>query len=1096
MKKLCDLFNVKYQDNIGLSGLTDESFCLYLLELLKKEDRSILLLTNTLTEANNLYNILTSISKDTLLFPMDDFITSEAISISPDLMVSRLETLNELIKDNKKIVITHLMGYLRYLPSKTIYKENILELKVNEEIDPKKLVEKLINIGYKREIIVSKTGEIGVRGFVIDIFPVSEINPIRIEFFGDLIESIRIFDEDNQRSIKEIDKITIFPYTEFLIKDYTNLKEEERYQKYLPKYIKEYKNILDYLKNPIIVAKDFTVIKNTYQKMLNEIISYKKSDLSYQGNYMFSFDILDSNKVLHYLSIDNLIPDHEFSKYIDFNIKTVPKFHENIDLINIYLKEAFSLHKQVIICLKEYQIKNFLKYLELNYLITDINNLSDDLINIIQFDLSKGFTYQDKVILTDKDLFNISQTKKKYKTKFKYATKINNINKLEVGDYIVHSINGIGIYNGIKTLVVNSLKKDFLEILYKDEDKLYIPVEKIDLISKYSGKEGVSPKINGLGSLEWKKNKQRIINKVRDIADKLIRLYAERKMKKGFAFSKDTKYHEEFYNEFMYTPTLDQIKSFEEIKKDMEAIQPMDRLLCGDVGFGKTEVAFRAMFKAVYDNKQVLYLCPTTILSNQQYQNAIERFKNFPVKIELLNRFTNPSQAKKIIEDLKNGTVDIVIGTHRLLSDDIKPKDLGLLVIDEEQRFGVVHKEKLKQYKANVDVLTLTATPIPRTLQMSIIGIRSLSVIETPPVNRFPVQTYVVYEQDKIIKDAIEKELLRDGQVFILYNRVETIEEKMLEIQKLVPSARIILAHGRLSKTTLENRMIKFINHEYDILLCTTIIETGIDIPNANTLIVLDANHFGLSQLYQIRGRVGRSDKIAYAYLMYPEHKILNETSVKRLNVLKEFTELGSGYAIANRDLSIRGAGDILGSEQAGFIDTVGIDLYLKILNDEVKKLKGEVIVEDVIKDEKPLINVSTHIDDKYSSDSNLKIEIHKMINTIDSYEKLVSIKNEFEDRFGKVDEEIQIYMYQEWFEKLAKEKGVEDVKTTKDSYELIFSIEASKNINPEELFVKAYKISRNFNFSYHALKIHIKLSLYNLERHPIYYLIDLLKEE
>ena len=564
-------------------------------------------------------------------------------------------------------------------------------------------------------------------------------------------------------------------------------------------------------------------------------------------------------------------------------------------------------------------------------------------------------------------------------------------------------------------------------------------------------------------------------------------------MQQGYSFSKDTKYHEEFYKEFEYTPTIDQLKAFEEIKEDMEKNTPMDRLLCGDVGFGKTEVAFRAMFKAVYDSKQVLYLCPTTILSNQQYQSALLRFKNYPVKIELLNRFTTPKKTKEIIEGLKKGTIDIVIGTHRLLGNDIKPHDLGLLIIDEEQRFGVSHKEKLKEYKANVDVLTLTATPIPRTLQMSIVGIRSLSIITTPPVDRYPIQTYVVYEQSELIKDAINKELLRDGQVFILYNRVETIESKMIEIEKLVPNARIVIAHGRLSKLELEDRMLKFINHEYDILLCTTIIETGIDIPNCNTLIVLDSQLFGLSQLYQIRGRVGRSDQVAYAYLMYPEHKKLSEASIKRLNVLKEFTELGSGYAIANRDLSIRGAGDILGSEQAGFIDAVGIDLYLKILNDETKRLKGETIIEEEIKDEKPLLSVSTHIDDKYTKDADLKIEIHKLINTIDSYEKLLSVKSEFEDRFGPVDEEILIYMYEEWFDKLARNKGIENIKQNKDSIELIYNIDASKAINGEEMFMKTYDITRNFSFSYHNLRVHVSLSLNGLDKHPIYYLIDLL---
>ena len=1095
MNCIYDILNIKYQDNLGLSGLTDESFSLLVASVKEKENRGILIITPTLTDASNLLNILTSIRNDVLFFPMDDFLTSEAISISPDLMVSRLETLNELINDSNKIVITDLNGYLRYLPSKDTYINNIIKLKVGDNYSPEKLVNTLYNLGYKRETIVTKTGEIGVRGFVIDVFLVSMDNPVRIEYFGDEIESIRIFDAENQKSIKEIQEIDLYPYTEFLLDKYDNLKEEERKQKYLPKYLSNISNIEKYLNNPMIFVKDYSLIEKNYQKLLTDINPYKENDLDYKGNYLNNLNILNINKCCNYLSVDNILPNHEFKEIIDFHIKSAPKFHENIDIINSYLKENYSLGKQIIICLKDYQIKNFIKYLDLNYILTNINKLTNELINIINFDLQEGFIYNNTIILTPFDLFNIKLSKKKYKTKFKYAVKIKDLNSLSIGDYVVHSINGIGIYNGIKTLNVGELKKDFLEILYKDDDKLYIPVEKIELISKYSGREGVTPKINGLGSLEWKKNKQRIINKVRDIADKLIKLYAMRSMQKGFAFSKDTKYHDEFYQNFEYQPTKDQLKAFLEIEQDMENIKPMDRLLCGDVGFGKTEVAFRAMFKAVYDGKQVLYLCPTTILSNQQYQSAIERFKDYPVKIELLNRFTTSKKTREIIEGLKNGTIDIVIGTHRLLSNDIKPKDLGLLVIDEEQRFGVAHKEKLKEYKANVDVLTLTATPIPRTLQMSIVGIRSLSVITTPPVNRYPIQTYVVYEQKELIKDAIVKEMLRDGQIFILYNRVETIETKLTEIQKIVPNARIVVAHGRLSKMELENRMIKFINHEYDILLCTTIIETGIDIPNCNTLIVLDADKFGLSQLYQIRGRVGRSDKVAYAYLMYPENKVLSEASIKRLNVLKEFTELGSGYAIASRDLSIRGAGDILGSDQAGFIDTVGIDLYLKILNDETKRLKGEVIKEEEIKDEKPLISVSTHIDDEYTTDSHLKIEIHKVINTIDSYEKLLSVKEEFEDRFGRVSDEILIYMYEEWFDKLAKSKGIEEIKQTKDSIELIYNIDESKKINGEELFMKAYNISRNFTFSYHNLRLHITLSLKNLNKHPIYYLIDLLKD-
>ena len=499
---------------------------------------------------------------------------------------------------------------------------------------------------------------------------------------------------------------------------------------------------------------------------------------------------------------------------------------------------------------------------------------------------------------------------------------------------------------------------------------------------------------------------------------------------------------------------------------------------------------------AVLDSKQVLYLCPTTILSMQQYDNAMERFKNFPVKIEVLNRFTTPKEAKRIINQLKDGSIDILFGTHRLLSNDIKPKDLGLLVVDEEQRFGVTHKEKIKQYKENVDVLTLTATPIPRTLQMSLVGIRNLSLIETPPINRYPVQTYVIEENNQLIKDAVYKEMSRNGQVFILYNSVEKIERKMYELQRLIPEARIVITHGQLTKNEIEERMEAFINHEYDIMLCTTIIETGIDIPNANTLIILDADHFGLSQLYQIRGRVGRSDKIAYAYLMYDKQKQLNETAIKRLNVIKEFTELGSGFAIATRDLSIRGAGDILGSEQAGFIDSIGIDLYLKILDEEVKRLKGEAIEEkEEQKEEKPFIQVSTHIKDEYINDQSLKIEIHRKINEIDSYAKLIEIKTELEDRFGKLDEDMIIYMHEEWFEKLAKKLDIIQVLENRNSVSLVFSQAMSERIDGEQLFLDACNISRMFRFQFKNKNLIVVLDTIKLEKHYLFYLLSLMNK-
>ena len=636
--------------------------------------------------------------------------------------------------------------------------------------------------------------------------------------------------------------------------------------------------------------------------------------------------------------------------------------------------------------------------------------------------------------------------------------------------------------------------QDYIEVLYADNDKLYIPASKIELISKYTGKEGYAPKINSLNSVAWEKTKQRVKEKIRYEASRLLKVQAERSLKKGFSFSKDSEMQTLFENEFIYELTQDQIKAINEIKKDMESDLPMDRILCGDVGYGKTEVAFRAAFKAIYDSKQVLYLCPTTLLSKQQYESALERFKNYPVKIGLLNRFTSKKEEIKILKELEEGNIDFVIGTHRLLSDDIKPKDLGLLIIDEEQRFGVAHKEKLKEFKSNIDILTLTATPIPRTMQMAMVGLRNLSLIETPPKNRHAVLTYVLEENNKIIKDIIYKEMSREGQVFILYNKVETIERKVKELQLLVPDARIIYAHGKLPKNELEDIMNKFINKEYDCLVCTTIIETGIDIPNANSLIIYDASNFGLSQLYQIRGRVGRSERTAYAYLMYNKNKTLTETAIKRLKVIKEFTELGSGFNIAARDLSIRGAGDILGAEQAGFIDAVGIELYMKMLNNEIKILKGEKIEEEKIK-QTPLIEVNNHIDNNYVSEEELKLTIHKMINNITNIDSYNDIKKELEDRFGRLDNNMIIYMNEELFESYLRNLEGKILINNDLFIEIVFSKEISEKIDYEDLIVTSLNISKDIIFSYKDNKLHIKLKKYNKDKSYIITLNNLLEK-
>ena len=1091
-----DFIKLDIKKNMGLYNLTDEFFCVYL-NSIREKNNNILVVVDTIFEANKIYNNLSLFTDNVYLFPMDDFLTSEALAVSPDLMIKRLETINNIINKDNVIVIVNLMGYLRFLPLKERYIDSILDLKVGNIISPKELVNKLISIGYSRDTIVTKTGEFAVRGFVIDIFPLNEENPIRIEFFDDEIESIRYFNVENQKSIGNIDNIKINPIFEFLSSK-SVLEEHFGKQKYLQCYEKVC-NISDYLDNCITVFKDYDQIKTSYVGILNEMLSYKcETDLDFKYNYMFEFDELIVDFPLYYFSLNNYVSNSYVEDVISFNLKPISNFYEDSEKINSFINKCIKEDKTVLICLRKFQIRSILKYLNMKIVETDFTNIKIGCVNIIESELNKGFIYNDLVVLTSFELFNDTSSRKKYVTKFKYSTSIKDINKLSVGDYVVHNTHGIGRYNGIKTLTLNDVTKDYLEVLYQGTDKIYIPVEKIELISKYSGREGIAPKINKLGGADWAKTKNRVKSKVNDIADKLLKLYAERESKKGYAFSKDCDMSKDFENDFKFDLTADQSRAISQIKEDMESIIPMDRLLCGDVGFGKTEVAFVAAFKAILDSKQVLFLCPTTILSNQHYENAKERFKNFPVNIGLLNRFTSPKEVTRVLNGLKDGTIDIVFGTHRLLSDDVILKDLGLLIIDEEQRFGVTHKEKIKEFKTNVDVLTLTATPIPRTLQMSLVGIRSLSLIETPPINRFPVQTYVVEENKQILKDAIYKELSREGQVFILYNRVQSIDEFASRISGIAPDARIAVAHGQMNKTQLENTIIDFVNYEYDILICTTIIETGIDIPNVNTLIVIDADRFGLSQLYQLRGRVGRSNKFAYAYLMYQPFKSLTETAVKRLNVIKEFTELGSGFSIATRDLSIRGAGDILGSEQAGFIDSVGIDLYLRMLNDEINRRNDnnnivEESVEENTNENKAFLNVTTHIDDSYVQEDDLKIEIHKIINSVDSREKFESVKLELEDRFGRISEDVIIYMYEEWFENLAKKLKVSNVHQNKNSIEIVFPGTVVSKFKVDEIFMDAYYVSNMFRFANKGSNLVIILDIIKLDKHPVYYLVELL---
>ncbi|MBR4694092.1 MAG: transcription-repair coupling factor [Bacilli bacterium] len=1068
-----DIFSefFKYENGLTVTGLTKELNIFFVLEMFKKESKNIVILTNTLYEANMYYDGLKTYLDNVYLFPMDDFLTSVAVAISPDLKIKRLETL-ESIKNNKKsIIVTNLMGFLRYLPDKSNKLNLEFVLQKDSGLKRDEILDLLDKYGYVRESIVTTTGEYAVRGYIIDVFSPQEEHPIRIEFFGDDIDSIRYFDESTQLSIKEIDSVTIKPYTEIVSDSNSSL--------------------CDYLDDPYVVMINRDQIDVSYEKLQNDILEYNESQDS-SKKYMYDLEEISYSHVLYL----NSVSDSDYGKKLSFKSQEIENFNSNFELLGKYCEKALIEGKTVIICLsRENELRSLEPFLK-SYHIVHNNKFINREINILYKKINSGFIFQNYVVIAENDIERVKNAVINYKNSYKVGKKLKDFGQLAIGDYVVHSAHGIGIYNGVITLTKNGLKKDYIQINYQGNDKIYIPVEKISTIFKYAGKEGSVPKLDRLNSTSWIKKKRELRSRIKDISGELIKLYAARSSIKGIPFKS---YAEEdvFGSEFIYEETDDQIKAIKDIDNDLSSEVPMDRLLCGDVGFGKTEVAFRAMFKTILNNKQVFYLCPTTILSKQQYENAVERFKNYPIEIALLNRFTSAKETKRILEGLEKGTIDLVFGTHRLLSDDVKFGKLGLLIVDEEQRFGVTHKEKIKEYKNDVNVLTLSATPIPRTLKMALSGLRDLSLIDTPPTNRYPVQTYVIQDNDLIVKDAIYKELSRNGQIFILYNRVAGIESMRDKLHKLVPEARITVAHGQMNKQELENVMESFVNYEYDILLCTTIIETGIDISNANTLIIYDADNFGLSQLYQIRGRVGRSNRIAYAYLMYDKSKMLNEIAMKRLQAIKEFTELGSGYRIAMRDLSIRGAGDLLGSEQAGFVDTVGIELYMQMIDEEMRRMKGEVIEDDDEENvsNKSLVEVETHIDDKYVSDEDIKIEIHKKINEIDSLSKLKEVRKELEDRFGKISKEIEIYMYEEWFEKIASKLKIDTVRQSERELEIELPVEVSQKIHGDTFFMKAYQINPRFRLKYLHNQVIIALTLLNQKEHFLYYVIPLLQE-
>lgn len=1100
-----------------ISGLSGSARTLFLAAVYEETQKPLLVVTHNLLQAQKLYDDFVQLlgEEEVFLYPANELIAAEISIASPELKAQRIEVLNYWSKQQKGIIVAPMSALRKILPPASLWRASQLTLKVGDELLEEQLMG-FVQMGYSRVGMVSSPGEFSVRGGIIDIYPLTEQDPIRIELFDTEVDSIRSFSLEDQRSKDKLAEVTIGPATEYplhpehfqtiiekvetgLAKSLKKLKNDhakvllaqnigyeleqlkmgskpDQLFKYLSFVYNEGNSLVDYFPyNGLIFIDEISRVQE-----MND--SLDKEEAEWYTNLLSEGQIIHDVKISHqlreflqrkkqpviYLSLFlRHVPNTNPENILNISCKQMQNFHGQMNVLKGEL-ERWKKGSYSVIFLgpDEERVKKLKRVLE-DYEIdaTFISEQQQLLIGKNQItagNLHTGFELPSLklAVITEEELFNKKTKRKPRRQKLSNAERIKSYSELKVGDYVVHVNHGIGKYLGIETLEINGVHKDYLHIRYQGSDKLYVPVEQIDLVQKYVGSEAKEPKIYKLGGNDWKRVKKKVQSSVQDIADDLIKLYAEREAAKGYAFSPDGEMQREFEAAFAYQETEDQNRSIHEIKKDMERERPMDRLLCGDVGYGKTEVAIRAAFKAIADGKQVAILVPTTILAQQHYETMRERFQDFPIEIGLMSRFRTRKQQTETIKGLKSGTIDVVVGTHRILSKDVSYRDLGLLIVDEEQRFGVTHKEKIKQLKTNVDVLTLTATPIPRTLHMSMLGVRDLSVIETPPENRFPIQTYVMEYNGGIVREAIERELARDGQVYFLYNRVEDIERKAEEISMLVPDARVAYAHGQMTENELESAMLSFLAGEFDVLVSTTIIETGVDIPNVNTLIVHDADRMGLSQLYQLRGRVGRSNRVAYAYFTYRKDKVLTEVAEKRLQAIKEFTELGSGFKIAMRDLSIRGAGNLLGAEQHGFIDSVGFDLYSQMLKEAIEDRKGNV--NEVVKQQMELdLEVDAYIPDAYISDGHQKIEMYKRFRGATSLEDIDELKEEMIDRFGEYPEEIA-YLFQMTEIKVHGElAGIEMVKQTKNEVLILMNEESSSQIDGQRIFQITSKYGR-----------------------------------
>ena len=958
------------------------------------------------TKAKQIYEEYKFLDQDVYLYPAKDLLFYQADLRGKYLIRQRMEVFQAMLEKKGITVVTTFDGFMDALIPLEEMKKRILSVKTGDVVDFEELKKDMVRLGYDREEQIEGPGQFAVRGGIMDIYPLTEEVPIRIELWGDEVDSIRTFDVESQRSIENLEEITIYPASDF--------PEEECKRVSFLDYF-DYETSILFLDEPVrliergngveeeFVQAQANRMESGYQVSDEEMKLFQTREVAERMSqfYGIAFSALDMKckelraREIYNIQTKGVNPYNNSFEMLTRDLKRLKRSGYRVVLLSGSRTRAKRLAED----LRDYNLSSF--YSE------DLEReVQDGEIMVTYGHVTEGYEYPmlKFMVISESDIFG--QKKEKKKRKAYEGQKIQNFSELKAGDYVVHENHGLGIYQGIEKIEVDKVAKDYMKISYAGGGNLYIPATQLDLIQKYASADAKKPKLNRLGGQEWHKTKTRVRGAVKEIAKDLVELYAARQQQEGFVYGEDTVWQKEFEEMFPFEETEDQLLAIEDTKRDMESTKIMDRLICGDVGYGKTEIAIRAAFKAVQENKQVVYLCPTTILAQQHYNTFMQRMKEFPVRVDLMCRFRSAAQQKKTIEDTKRGLVDIVIGTHRVLSDDLQFKDLGLLIIDEEQRFGVQHKEKIKKLKENVDVLTLTATPIPRTLHMSLIGIRDMSVLEEAPVDRMPIQTYVMEYNDEMVREAIQRELSRGGQVYYVYNKVKDIDEITDKIQKLVPEAVVAYAHGQMRENKLENIMLDFINGEIDVLVSTTIIETGLDISNANTMIIHDADQLGLSQMYQLRGRVGRSNRMAYAFLLYRRDKLLREVAEKRLAAIREFTDLGSGFKIAMRDLEIRGAGNLLGAEQHGHMEAVGYDLYCKMLNEAVKHLKGEITEEPYTTTVD--LNVDAFIPASYIPNEYQKLDIYKRIASIENEDEMDDMLEELIDRFGDVPKKVQ----------------------------------------------------------------------------------------